>query len=178
MTDGARPISIDEDAYFRSPSGFFARLRETRPVALVQMPDGRRMWVVTRYADVRACLADPRLAKDLHHWPTGPLAWPGQAVNLHAHMLHRDPPDHTRLRGVMQKAFTPRRIARLRPGTVEITSALLRDMASAGGGGEVVDLLTRFARPLPITVLRRPGCAWNRRCSRPPSRSCCGSRTR
>lgn len=157
MTDEAQPVSIDEDTYFRSPSGFFARLRETRPVAAVRMPDQRRMWVVTRYADVRAGLTDPRLAKDLHHWPTGPRTWPSQAVNLHAHMLHRDPPDHARLRGVMQKAFTPGRIAQLRPRTVEITSALLEGMASAGGDGggddDAVDLLTRFARPLPITVL-------------------------
>jgi cytochrome P450 len=148
--DEAQPIPIDQDAYFQSPSAFFEQLRETRPVAAVQMPDLGRTWVVTRYADVRAGLADPRLAKDLHHWPTGPKTWPSQAVNLHAHMLHRDPPDHTRLRGLMQKAFTPRRIAQLRPRTMEITTALLDDMESAGG---VVDLLTRFARPLPITVL-------------------------
>jgi len=153
MVDETQPVAIDEDAYFRNPSAFFSHLRETQPVAAVQMPDYGRMWVVTRYADVRAGLADPRLAKDLHHWPTGPRAWPSQAVNLHAHMLHRDPPDHTRLRGLIQKAFTPRRIAQLRPRTVEITTALLDDMASAGGGGDVVDLLTRFARPLPITVL-------------------------
>jgi cytochrome P450 len=153
MTDETQPISIDEDVYFQSPSRFFAHLRETRPVAAVQMPERGRMWVVTRYADVRAGLADPRLAKDLSHWPTGPRTWPSQAVNLHAHMLHRDPPDHTRLRGLMQKAFTPRRIALLRPRTVEITAALLDDMASAGGDGGAVDLLTRFARPLPITVL-------------------------
>jgi cytochrome P450 len=153
MTDEGQPISVDEDVYIRSPSGFFAHLRETQPVAAVQMPGYGRMWVVTRYADVRAGLADPRLAKDRHHWPTGPRTWPSQAVNLHAHMLHRDPPDHTRLRGLMQKAFTPRRIAQLRPRTLEITEALLEDMASAGGGGDIVDLLTRFARPLPITVL-------------------------
>jgi len=153
MVDETQPVAIDEDAYFRNPSAFFSHLRETQPVAAVQMPDYGRMWVVTRYADVRAGLADPRLAKDLHHWPTGPRAWPSQAVNLHAHMLHRDPPDHTLLRGLIQKAFTPRRIAQLRPRTVEITTALLDDMASAGGGGDVVDLLTRFARPLPITVL-------------------------
>jgi cytochrome P450 len=153
MSEDSQPISVDEDAYFRSPSAFFAHLRETRPVAAVQMPDYGRMWVVTRYADVRAGLADPRLAKDLHHWPAGPRTWPSQAVNLHAHMLHRDPPDHTRLRGLIQKAFTPRRIAQLQPRTAEITTALLDETESAGRGGEVVDLLTRFARPLPITVL-------------------------
>ncbi|MFI9381295.1 cytochrome P450 [Kutzneria sp. NPDC052558] len=151
MADEGQPISVDEDVYFRSPSGFFAQLRETRPVAAVQIPGQGRRWVVTRYEDVRAGLADPQLSKDLHHWPTGPRTWPSQAVNLHAHMLHRDPPDHTRLRGLMLKAFTPRRIAQLRPRTVEIAETLLADMASAGG--EIVDLLIRFARPLPITVL-------------------------
>jgi cytochrome P450 len=65
-------------------------------------------------------------------------------------MLHADPPEHTRLRRVVQKAFTPRRAA-LRPRTEEIAAGLLDEMAAAPG--DVTDLLGAYARPLPIAVL-------------------------
>jgi cytochrome P450 len=150
VTDAIQLAPLDEDAYYRDPVGFFARLRGSRPVAPVRMPGYGRMWVVTRYEDVRAALTDPRLAKDVHRWPGGSRSRPSEADNLHAHMLHSDPPDHARLRRPVQKAFTPR-LAALRPRTGEIAAELLDEMGAARGG--VIDLLDAFARPLPITVL-------------------------
>jgi cytochrome P450 len=149
----ADPIQLepfDEDAYYRDPTGFFARLRESRPVAPVRMPGYGRAWIVTRYADVRTVLSDPRLAKDVHRWPGGGRSRPSEATGVYAHMLHADPPDHTRLRRLVQKAFTPRRAA-LRPRAEEIAAALLDDMAAASD--DVTDLLGAYARPLPIAVL-------------------------
>jgi cytochrome P450 len=131
--------------------GSFARLGESRPVATVRMPGYGRAWIVTRYADVRTALADPRLAKDIHRWPGGGRSRPSEAVNCHAHMLNSDPPDHTRLRRLVQQAFTPRRAASLRPRAEEIAAGLLDEMAAAGGG--LIDLMDGYARPLPITVL-------------------------
>src|SRR6202161_3313013 len=141
---------FDEDSYYRDPLGFFASLRESRPVAPVRMPAYGRAWIVTRYADVRTVLTDPRMAKDVHRWPGGGRSRPSEATGVYAHMLHADPPDHTRLRRVVQKAFTPRRAA-LRPRAEEIGAGLLDEMASACG--DVVDLLDAYARPLPIAVL-------------------------
>jgi cytochrome P450 len=66
-------------------------------------------------------------------------------------MLNSDPPDHTRLRRLVQKAFTPRRAAQLRPRAEEIASGLLDEMAASGG--DVVDLIDGYASRLPITVL-------------------------
>ncbi len=114
------------------------------------MPGYGRAWIVTRYADVRAVLTDPRMAKDVHRWPGGGRSRPSEARGIHAHMLHADPPDHTRLRRPVQKAFAPRRAA-LRPRAEEIAAGLLDDMAAAGD--EVIDLLDAYARPLPIAVL-------------------------
>ena len=111
MADPIQLDSFDEDSYYRDPLGFFARLRETRPVAPVLMPAYGRAWVVTRYADVRTVLTDPRFAKDVHRWPGGGRSRPSEATGVYAHMLHADPPDHTRLRHLVQKAFTPRRAA-------------------------------------------------------------------
>jgi cytochrome P450 len=129
---------------------FFARLRESRPVVPVKMPDYGRVSLITRYADVRAALTDPRLANKVGHRPGGGRSFPNEAAGVHA-LLHTDPPDHTRLRRLMQTAFTPRRAAQLRPRTKEIAAGLLDEMAAARGG--VVNLLDGYARPLPITVI-------------------------
>lgn len=147
MTD---PVVLGDDSYYQDPEGCFARLRESRPVAAAVIPDGRRVWLLTRYADVRAALADPRLAKDTHRWPGGARSRPSEAEGLHAHMLNRDPPDHTRLRRLVQAAFTPRRVAGLRPRTEKIAAGLLDELAACG---DLADLLAGYASPLPITVL-------------------------
>ena len=77
------------------------------------------------------------------------------AAMLNLHMLNLDPPDHTRLRRLVQKAFTPRRVAALRPRVEEIAAALLDATAAAAAAGPdgVVDLVDEFAFPLPITVI-------------------------
>jgi len=127
----------------------FARLRESRPVAPARMPGLGRVWIITRYADVRAALTDTRLANKPRHAPDDDLSAPGGVAGVHA-LLNIDPPDHTRLRRLMQKAFTPRRAAQLRPRTAEIAASLLDQLTA---GGDVVDLLGDYARPLPITVI-------------------------
>lgn len=145
------PLPLDDDAYYCGQTEFFGQLRETCPVTEVRLIDGRTAWAVTRFEDVRKALADPRLAKDVHRFPGGAREWPSQEVNLHAHMLHRDPPDHARLRGLMQQAFTPGRVASLRPRVEEIAARLLDAITTEPGA--VVDLLDVFARPLPVIVL-------------------------
>jgi cytochrome P450 len=141
-------LSLDEDSYYQDPLGLFARLRESRPVTPVRMPGYGRAWVVTRYADVRAVLTDPRMARDIRRWPGGGRR-PSEDTGVYAHMLHADPPDHARLRRVVQKEFAPRRAA-LRPRAEEIAAGLLDEMAARGG---VIDLLDAYAHPLPIAVL-------------------------
>jgi len=146
--------------YFQDPLSYFSRLRERCPVIPVKLPGGdATLWTITRYADVRAALADPRLHKDWERHMTGPDWTPDQATGfLNIHMLNTDPPDHTRLRRLVQKAFTPGRVAALRPRIEAITASLLDAMASdalAGGlaGTAEVDLIAAFAFPLPMTVI-------------------------
>jgi cytochrome P450 len=71
VTDAAELISLDEDAYYQDPMGLFARLRASRPVAPAQMPDFGRVWIITRYADVRAALTDPRVTNKPRRGPAG-----------------------------------------------------------------------------------------------------------
>jgi len=152
VTDSKRQFSRDE--YFQDPQRYFTRLREKRPVAPVDLPGGSRAWLVTRYEDVRAALADPRLAKDPRKLYPG---WePGRVESMfNLHMLNLDPPDHTRLRRLVQKAFTPGRVSALRPRVEEITTALLdaTEAIAAKSGDGIVDLLDQFAFRLPITVI-------------------------
>jgi cytochrome P450 len=151
VTDEIHLVSFDEDTCYPDRVELFARLRESQPVAPVWMTDRGRAWIITRYADVRTALTDPRLAKDVHRWPGGGKSRPSEAVSCHAHMLNTDPPDHTRLRRIVQKALTPRRAEQLRPRAEEIAAGLLDEMARSRG--DVIDLIDRYARPLPITVL-------------------------
>jgi cytochrome P450 len=150
VTDADQLMPLDEDAYYQDPAGFFARLRESWPVAPVRMPGYGRVWMVTRYADVRAVLTDPRLARDVHRWPGGGRTRPSERTGINDHMLHSDPPDHTRLRRLVQKPFAARRAA-LRPRAEEIAAGLLDELAARDG--DVIDLLDRYARPLPIAVI-------------------------
>jgi hypothetical protein len=87
VTDAAELVSPDEDSYYQDPQGFFARLRESRPVAPVRMPAYGRAWVVTRYEDVRAVLTDPRMAKDVHRWPGGGRSRPSEATGVYARRI-------------------------------------------------------------------------------------------
>ena len=132
--------------YFADPYSVHARLREQHPVARVVMPGGTPAWLVTGYAQARAALTDPRLGKLPKGWRPDPDSL---LASLDLHMLNLDPPDHERLRKLVNKAFTARRVAELRPRITAITAGLLDDMSTR----REVDLLASFAFPLPITVI-------------------------
>jgi cytochrome P450 len=104
---------------------------------------------------VRAALADPRLHKDWAGKLTSPDWVPDEVTGyLAVHMLNSDPPDHTRLRKLVTKAFTARRVAGLRPRVEEITGSLLDAIEARTAAGEAtVDLIEAFAFPLPVTVI-------------------------
>ncbi|TVT30319.1 cytochrome P450 [Amycolatopsis rhizosphaerae] len=148
------PVQLDHD-FIHDPHAVYAALRAEAPVRPAIMPRGLRVWLVTRYAEARELLADPRLSKDNQRaaelfrqriTATGQAAF---SSSLAAHMLNTDPPDHTRLRKLVNKAFTARTVSRLRPRIEEIADELLDEVAAAG----TVDLLEAFAFPLPITVI-------------------------
>jgi cytochrome P450 len=140
--------------YFQHPLDYFARMRAEGPVTPVILPGGERSWLVTRYAEVRAALADPRLHKDWAGKLTSPDWVPDEVTGfLSVHMLNADPPDHTRLRKLVSKAFTARRVAGLRPRIEAITAALLDALQARLAAGETVDLIEAFSFPLPVTVI-------------------------
>ncbi len=115
---------------------------------------GVRVWLVTRYADARALLSDPRLSKDYTRMvallPPGGAGLYGSALNIN--MLSADPPDHTRLRKLVAQAFTMRAVERLRPRVIEIADELLHRVERLARAGPV-DLISTYATPLPMAVI-------------------------
>lgn len=137
------------------PYPAYAWLRENAPVRRAVLPSGVAAWLVTRYEDARRALADPRLSKNpRRHSPDahelGRVGIPGErSANLFTHLLNIDPPDHTRLRRLVSKAFTPRRVAAFEPRVRELTAGLVDGFAGRGSA----DLIEEFAFPLPVYAI-------------------------
>ncbi|MFI6288419.1 cytochrome P450 [Streptomyces sp. NPDC051018] len=137
------------------PYPAYAWLREHAPVHRTTLPSGVEAWLVTRYADARQALADQRLSKNpVHHdepaHARGRTGIPGERkAELMTHLLNIDPPDHTRLRRLVSKAFTPRRVAEFAPRVQELTDRLIDGFAGRGSA----DLIHEFAFPLPIYAI-------------------------
>ncbi|PZT72181.1 cytochrome P450 [Streptomyces sp. AC1-42W] len=137
------------------PYPAYAWLREHSPVHRTTLPSGVEAWLVTRYADARQALADSRLSKNpAHHAKDAQgrskTGIPGErSANLMTHLLNIDPPDHTRLRRLVSKAFTPRTIAAFGPRVQDLADRLIDDFAAKGEA----DLIHDFAFPLPIYAI-------------------------
>ncbi|WP_308271872.1 cytochrome P450 [Kitasatospora sp. SUK 42] len=131
------------------PYGAYVKLRAEAPVHRVVGPDGLPVWLVTRYQDVRQALADPRLALDRAHAAPGNYRGFSLPPALDANLLNMDPPDHTRIRRLVSRAFTPRRVAALRTPIERVAERLLDTIEPLGRA----DLLASYAAPLPITVI-------------------------
>jgi cytochrome P450 len=129
------------------PFPALAAWRDSGPVRRVDERLGVPVWVVARYDDVLAALSDPRLSNDPHH--ARDLTERLRGDFLSRSMIGADPPEHTRLRRLVSKAFTPRRVEGLRPRISQITETLLDRITPRGRAA----LIREFALPLPITVI-------------------------
>ena len=128
-------------AQFRDdPYPLYRQLHETAPV---QWNDVLQAWTLVRYADVVFSLTDPRFSADRTIQPAD-SSWVAKS------MLVSDPPDHTRLRALVQKAFTPRMIDQLRPRIIAAIGELLERVAERDGQ---FDLIADLAYPLPVVVI-------------------------
>ena len=128
-------------AQFRDdPYPLYRQLHETAPV---QWNDVLQAWTLVRYADVVFSLTDPRFSADRTIQPAD-SSWVAKS------MLVSDPPDHTRLRALVQKAFTPRMIDQLRPRIIAVIGELLERVAERDGQ---FDLIADLAYPLPVVVI-------------------------
>jgi pimeloyl-[acyl-carrier protein] synthase len=137
-----------------NPYALYKELRENDPVHLAQITPTRQ-WFVTRYEDVVFVLKDQRFGREYAR-----IAPPGfemqvaeewkPLVNLQRHwMLFRDPPHHTRLRSLVNTAFTPKTVARLRPHIEDIANDLILRLQEKSS----IDVISDYAFPLPVIVI-------------------------
>ncbi|MFB9464627.1 cytochrome P450 [Streptomyces cinereospinus] len=143
-----------DPAFLADPYPAYAELRARGRVIRYE-PTGQ--WLVPHHADVSALLRDRRLGRAYRHrftheefgrTPPPPEHEPFHTLNDHG-MLDLEPPDHTRIRRLVSKAFTPRTVERLRPYVEKLAGDLVAALVEAGGG----DLLTDVAEPLPVAVI-------------------------
>ncbi len=151
-------VNIAGADFKADPFPFYRRLREQAPVYRVRLPDRQMAWVVTRYDDVVTVLTDERFAKDafrvLSKEQLAASPWLAKMLTpllmpLARHMLNRDPPDHTRLRALVQQAFSPRLVEGMR-GRIETLADELLDRVIRRGR---MDLIADYALPIPTTVI-------------------------
>ncbi|MFJ9250707.1 cytochrome P450 [Streptomyces sp. NPDC101776] len=132
-------------ARVQDPYPYFAWLRRHAPAYPDRRPGRPAVWQISRYDDVHALLTDGRLSKNPGRVP-GYV--PGPA-GLNRHLVHADPPDHTRLRTLVNAAFVPRRIARLEPFVADTANRLLDRI----GQHTHIDVIAAFAAPLTFRMI-------------------------
>ncbi|OKK04813.1 cytochrome [Streptomyces sp. CB03234] len=156
MTGSTRTLSkywMLTNDFTQNPYPVLEYVRRESPVRELSMPGGGRAWVVTRYEDAKAALADPRLSRDIHvqyelmsERSGRTLVPPPEEAN---HLANLEPPRHTPLRKAISFAFTPRRAEALRPRIEEIADELLDGLAPQARP----DLIAGYADPLPVIVI-------------------------
>lgn len=149
MTTSHEPLLVSTE----HPAGvgedpIFTELRKNEPLARIRLPHGGDAWLVTRYADIKTVLGDPRFSRAA----TVGENEPRMMVRASAPdtILSMDAPEHTRLRKLVGKAFTARRMELLRPRAQQVTDEALDAMVAAGSP---VDLVRHLALPLPIAMI-------------------------
>ena len=146
---GNEPFRLVPEDEWHDPHPRYHRLRRETPVLFVPEYDE---WVLTRYDDCLRVLRDPAFSSNPKHRR---LQLEGNDLRSNVNeldasvLLFLDPPDHTRLRRLVSKAFTPRTVEQLRPHVAELVDGFLEELA----GGGPVDLMATLAYPLPVTVI-------------------------
>ena len=132
------------------PDPQYAELRRSEPVCRVQLPYGPSAWLVTDYHLTRLVLGDARFSRAAAVGRDNPRETAADVSQVAESILSMDPPEHTRIRRLVGKAFTPRRVEELRPRAADIASSLLDDVIAAG---PPADLVESFSFALPAIMI-------------------------
>lgn len=137
-----------------SPPREYTKLRIEHPVSRVSLPDGSWAWLLTRYADIRGALSDPRFSSDVNApgFPRSGMVTAGEGSSL----IRTDPPEHSRRRRMLTHSFTVKSVSALRARIQQITDHLCDEMEEQkrkDGPDGSVDLVRFLALPLPSLVI-------------------------
>ena len=149
-----KPVNIASPEFKANPYPFYARLRAEAPVYRAILPTKETVWLITRYDDVAMVFKDERFVKDASNAmtpeQTAAQPWFRKAFkSLKRNLLDLDPPDHPRLRALVQKAFTPRIIEQMRERIQGLTDEFLDKVQDRGR----MDVIRDYALPLPTTII-------------------------
>jgi cytochrome P450 len=153
LSSSSEPNIVSAE-FKRDPFSFLARLRKSEPVYRTTLSDKTPVWLITRYADVTAMLKDERFVKNRRTAMTPEqlrkMPWvPPMFRPLERNMLDLDSPDHTRLRALVHKAFTPNLVGRMRNRIQTLADELLERVMYEGE----IDLIKDYALPLPVIII-------------------------
>jgi cytochrome P450 len=145
------PLLSPTHDFYQNPYPVFKRLREEAPVLWSEKGG---YWLVTRYADAHSIISDNHFEKGQPRWKSldmfAKLFQGSELAQFRAtSMLNQNPPDHTRTRSLVNKAFTPKMISQMRGHVTDIANQLLDDVQNKGK----MDLVADFAYPLPAIVI-------------------------
>ncbi|MGL4176615.1 MAG: cytochrome P450 family protein [Dermatophilaceae bacterium] len=151
-------IDVTDPAFRADPFPTYARLRAESPVHVIKVRPFGKARLVTRYDDVAAAFRDERLVKNARSAGVGGLvggALPGPLGALNSNMLSLDGADHDRLRALVHKVFTPRRIETMRGEAEQLSHELLAAAAAKAERTGSFDLVADYALPFPLTLIGR-----------------------
>lgn len=143
------PFDRGEDATVLPPEYAFFRAEE--PIRQIELWNGQKAWLLTRWADVRTVLADNNFSADPES-PGYPTTSPARSAELKARktFINMDPPDHTRLRRMLTRDFMVKRVMQMRPMIDALLKELFDDLEAAGPG---TDIIAKVTKPFPANVI-------------------------
>ncbi|WP_329223712.1 cytochrome P450 [Streptomyces sp. NBC_01485] len=147
-TDVAADFGALGEEFLRNPHPVYAGLRARGPVHRVRVPEGAEAWLVVGHEACRAALTDPTLSKS---WKDASPALPLARLSAGENLLSSNPPDHSRLRRLVAKEFTPRRVEELAPRVRALTGELLDAMLARQSGR--ADLVEALSFPLAMGII-------------------------
>lgn len=148
----AQELDLTSPVFKANPYPTFAHLRLEAPVSLLSSEQGQRTWLITRYQEAELVLRDERFVKNRRNAVPSPEQdeRPPSEIDLVTMGLGKfDPPDHTRLRSLVNLSFTPRLVEQWRERIQQITDELIDAVEEKG----CMDLVQEFAFPLPLAVI-------------------------
>ena len=154
----ANPLTTADQALLNDPYPLLAQLRNDKPVYYSPKD---KYWLVSRYDDVAMVLRDARFGKQIQTWKHAPNPFFADFIpslkalkkTASTWLLNLNPPDHTRVRSLINQAFSGAAIQKLTPRLEELCGQVMDDLALRAKGGEPVDFIEHFAMPFPLAVI-------------------------
>jgi pimeloyl-[acyl-carrier protein] synthase len=153
------PLAEIDQKFLNDPYPALAALRSEAPIWWCAE---RKYWIVSRYSDVQAILKDSAFEKQIHRWKYAPSSFLANFIPslrflrqmISKWLLNLNPPDHTRVRTLVGKAFTPSSIQALMPKIESLAESLADELAaSASTASGPINLIPTFAHPFPLGVI-------------------------